>query len=171
MSKISQETFLEFSKPFISASKNVFETMIFSKIEPQKPSIKKDCKSRGDISAIMGLTGKMEKTGKNFSGMLVLSWPLETYLKIASAMLMETFTEYKDEISDVGAEISNMITGNSKRELKGLGYCLDMAIPSTISGKDHSISYLPGTVIILIPMISAHGGFYMEICFKENNDL
>jgi CheY-specific phosphatase CheX len=32
--------FLEFSKPFIAATKNIFETMVSCKIEAQKPSIK-----------------------------------------------------------------------------------------------------------------------------------
>ncbi|MBF0298075.1 MAG: chemotaxis protein CheX [Oligoflexia bacterium] len=165
---MSNQQFIEFSKPFIQAAKVVFETMIFTKIEPGKPSIKKDATSRGDVSAVLGVTGKYEKDGKQdeVRAMLVLSWPYDTYVKIANAMLMESFTEYNDAICDVGAEISNMILGNAKRDLRGLGYILDMSIPSTIGGPNHTINYPPGTTVVLIPIISAHGEFFMELCTK-----
>ncbi|MBF0362111.1 MAG: chemotaxis protein CheX [Oligoflexia bacterium] len=165
---MSNQQFIEFSRPFIQAAKVVFETMVFTKIEPGKPSIKKDTMSRGDVSAVLGITGKFEKDGKaeDVKAMLVLSWPYDTYVKIANAMLMESFTEFNDAISDVGAEISNMILGNAKRDLRGLGYILDMSIPSTIGGPNHTINYPPGTTVVLIPIISAHGEFFMELCTK-----
>ncbi len=162
--------FIEFSKPFVEASKNVFETMIFTKLETQKPIIKKDSTSKGDISAILGVTGNLNKDGVEvpYKGMLVLSWPYETYLKVASAMLMETHTKYSSEIADVGGEISNMVMGNAKRTLAEMGYTSSMAIPSLIEGPAHNLTYPNGTTVILIPINSAHGPFYMEICYIED---
>jgi len=157
--------FIEFSRPFIEAAKNVFETMVFTKLDPSKPEIKKDYRSRGDVSAVLGLTGTINK--KEYKAMLVLSWPHETYFKVASAMLMETFTEYTNEIADVGAEIANMIMGNTKRELTTMGYTTNMAIPSMIEGTGHSIKYPDNTTVILIPINSAHGPFFLEICYTE----
>jgi len=166
----SQTHFIEFSKPFIDAAKNVYETMIFSKLEPQKPVLKSDNISRGDVSAVLGLTGIIIRDEKKipYKGMLVLSWPYETYFKIASAMLMETFTSYSPEIADLGGEISNMIMGNAKRELSQMGYSTNMAIPSIIEGKDHTIKYPLGTTIIMMPMSSAHGPMFMELCYRED---
>lgn len=166
---MSNAQFLEFSKPFINASKVVFETMIFTKIDPSKPSLKKDDVSRGEISAVLGISGKYaspEEGEVEVRGMLVLSWPKDTYIKIANAMLMESYEDFNDEIADVGAEISNMIMGNAKRDLKEMGYSLDMSIPSMISGKDHTISYPSGVTVILIPIMSAHGEFFMELCYS-----
>lgn len=162
--------FIEFSKPFIEASKNVFETMIFSKLETKKPFVKEGTTSKGDVSAILGVTGVLTKDGKEtpYKGMLVLSWPYETYFKVASAMLMETHTKYSNDISDVGGEISNMVMGNAKRTLSEMGYSSNMAIPSIIEGPQHNLNYPNGTTIILIPISSAHGPFYMEICYKED---
>lgn len=165
----NQQSFIDFSRPFIDAGKNVFETMVFTKLEAGKPEIKKDYRSRGDISAVLGLTGNLQKNGtsKEYKAMLVLSWPYTTYYKIASAMLMETFTEYSNEIADVGAEIANMIMGNAKRELATMGYSTNMAIPSIIEGAGHSIKYPPNTTIVMIPLNSAHGPFFIEICYTE----
>jgi len=161
--------FLEFSKPFVDGIRNVFETMVFTKVATQKPSLKQGNTSKGDVSAVLGMTGEVTKDGEvlPFKGMLVLSWPLETYLKVAGAMLMAEYSEYNDEIADVGAEISNMIMGNAKRDLTPQGYKLDMSIPSMISGKDHNINYPNRTVVVEIPIESDHGVFYMELCYKE----
>lgn len=163
--------FLDFSKPFIDATKNIFETMVFTKIEPQKPSLKDSGVSKGDVSAVLGLSGTYTQGDVNTSyrAMLVISFPYETYCKVASAMLMEEHATYNDEISDVGGEICNMIMGNAKRDLGTLGYSTNMAIPSIIEGKNHSIRYPNDTTIVLIPIHCDHGPFYMEICYKDFN--
>ena len=164
------DRFIAFSKPFVEGAKNVFETMVFAKIEAQKPTLKKNQTSLGDVSAIMGLTGTIEIEGNtlDFKGMMVLSFPFGTYIKIASAMLMDEYTEFTDEIADVGAEISNIVTGNAKRDLKGLGYNIDMAVPTTISGSQHRIKYPEKTHVIVIPMKCEHGDFFMELCYQDS---
>lgn len=161
--------FIQFSRPFVDAAKNIFQTMVFTEIAPQKPEMKKDSISRGDVSAFIGLTGIVEKDGETaeFTGMLVLSFPFETYLKVASAMLMDEYSEYSDEIADVGAEITNIITGNAKRDLSALGFKIEMSVPTSISGKDHHIKYPDKTNVIMIPMDSAHGKFFMELCYRD----
>ncbi len=167
---MSDNNFIDFSRPFVEAAKNVFETMVYTKLDPQKPSIKKDNISKGDISAVLGMSGEIEKAGGkcNYKAMLVLSFPYQTYFKVAGAMLSDTYTAYVPDIHDVGGEIVNMIMGNAKRDLKGLGYSSNMAIPSMIEGKDHTIKYPAGTTVILIPVMSAHGEFFMEICYSES---
>lgn len=138
------ERFLEFSRPFIEASKKVFETMIFTKLDCGKPSLKESVTCYGDVTVLMGLNGKVkiDSVEMPFRGMLVLSFPMTTYLKIASAMLMTEYKEFGPDINDVGAEITNIITGNAKRTLRTMGYLIDMCIPSTVHGKDYAISYL-----------------------------
>ncbi|MDD4975340.1 MAG: chemotaxis protein CheX [Bacteriovorax sp.] len=167
---MSGEThFIEFSKPFIDAAKNVFETMVFTKLETQKPTIKSDSVSRGDVSAILGLSGELEKNGSrcHYKAMLVISFPYETYFKVASAMLGETYTSYVSDIHDLGGEIVNMVMGNAKRDLKTMGYTSNMAIPSMLEGINHSIKYPSGAHVVLIPFNSAHGPMFMELCYLE----
>ena len=161
--------FIEFSRPFVDAAKNVFETMVFTSLETQKPIIKNDFISRGDVSAVLGLSGELEKNGVrcHYKAMLVISFPYETYFKVSSAMLGETYTSYVPDIQDVGGEIVNMVMGNAKRDLKTMGYTSNMAIPSMLEGKSHSIRYPIGTHVVLIPFNSAHGPIFMELCYSE----
>ena len=44
-------------------------------------------------------------------------------------------------LHDLGGEIVNMVMGNAKRDLKAIGYSSNMAIPSMIEGKEHTIKY------------------------------
>jgi chemotaxis protein CheX len=163
------QRFISFAKPFISATRNVFETMANSKINPGAPQIKKEKKSWGDYSATLGLTGVITTDGvkKEFRGMLVISFPEQTYLKIASAILMEEHLSYNDDIADVGGEIVNIIVGNAKRDLNELGLVTEMAVPTMISGPEHIINYPKAAQIVLIPMDSDHGKFFMEICYSD----
>jgi len=165
----NESHFIEFSKPFIIAAKNVFETMVFTKIESQKPTLKKDDVFSGDISAVLGLSGEIDKNGRKmqYKATLVISFPYDTYFKVAGAMLGENYNSYVPDIHDLGGEIVNMIMGNAKRDLKNMGYTSNMAIPSMIEGKEHKINHPSETHIILIPFTSAHGILFMEICYIE----
>lgn len=165
----SNQRFIEFSKPFIDAAKNVFETMVYTKLDTGKPIIKEGNVSKGDVSSVLGLSGEYEKGEQPlpYKAMLVIAFPYSTYIKAASAMLMEEYTEYNAEIADVGGEICNMIMGNAKRDLKQLGYTTNMAIPSMVEGKDHSIHYPQKTLVVQIPINTSHGPMFMEICYTE----
>jgi chemotaxis protein CheX len=160
--------FLEFSKPFISATKNIFETMVSCKIEAQKPSIKNNLIGLGDVNATIALAGVSSKDGKDtpYEAMLVISFPFETYYKIAGIMLSNVYTEFVPEIRDLGAEITNMVMGNAKSDLTQMGYTTNNTIPKIIEGKT-SIIYPTEHNIVVIPFNCEHGVFYMELCYRE----
>lgn len=160
--------FIAFSKPFVDACKKIFTTMLFCELTAQKPYIKSDNASKGDISAIIGLSGEIERENITpYKAMLVISFPYQTYFNIASTMLGETYTSYVPDIHDLGGEIVNMIMGNAKRDLKEMGYSSNMAIPSIIEGPKHNITYPQGTTVIVIPFECSHGVFFMELCYSN----
>ena len=104
---MSQSNFVEFSKPFIDALKETFEMMVQTEIKPHTPKIKTSPIAHGDITAIIGMNGSVEKDGetKDFKGLLALSWPEPIYVALAGRMLFEEYTEYnsriqKDEFND-----------------------------------------------------------------------
>ncbi len=171
MEKTSNERFIIFSKPFIDAIKNVFTTMVFSELSSLAPDLRKqgEKKAKGDISIVMGLNGnfKSGEVVQSFKGMMVLSFSIPVYVKIANAMLSVDYKEFNDEIKDVGAEISNITTGNAKKALRALGYQIDMSIPSTVLGEGHQIQYPVDTQIVIVPFKSVHGPIVMELCYQD----
>ena len=170
MSK-TQVRVLEFAEPFIDAAKPIFETMARTEVVPGAPEIRTDQLSKGDYSFTLGVSGEFVGAdgGKSkYKGMVVISFPESTYLKIASAIFSEEYAEYSDEIADVGAEILNMIVGNAKRKLDEMGFTSSMAIPSSISGPNHIIRYPGPTTVSIIPIDSDHGPFFIEVAFQES---
>ena len=166
---MSDKNFVSFSKPFIDALKETFEMMVQTEIKAHSPKIKESPKAKGDITALIGMNGIVEKDGqqKDFKGLMALSWPEELYIKLAGRMLFEEYTEYCDEISDSGAEICNIVMGNAKNGLTPLGYKIDMATPSTIRGKNHEIKYPAKTTVVEIVISCDLGDFALELCYQE----
>jgi chemotaxis protein CheX len=166
---MSDSQFVKFSKPFLDALKDTFEMMVQTKITPHTPSIKTNSVAAGDITAMIGMNGTLEKDGviKDFKGLMAISWPEELYIKLASRMLFEEYTEYCDDISDTGSEICNIVMGNAKNGLSPLGYKIEMASPSTVRGKAHEINYPAKTTVIAMKIGCDIGDFTLELCYQE----
>ncbi|MCO4792284.1 MAG: chemotaxis protein CheX [Bacteriovoracaceae bacterium] len=160
------EAFLKFSKPFLDATKSVFETMISTTISSGKPEFRSGNASLHDITSIIPVSGTINDKD-NYSAQFVISFPEPTYIKIASAMIMEEYTVYSEEIEDVGNEISNIIMGNAKRDLTTQGYTTSMTVPNMIRGEGHVITYPKNTKIVSFPINCDHGEFIIEICFTK----
>lgn len=165
----STSNFVQFSKPFIDALTDTFELMVQTEIKCHSPKIKTNYVAKGDITAIIGMNGLLEQSGesKDFKGLMAISWPEDVYIKFASRMLFEDYTEYCEEISDSGAEIVNIVMGNAKGKLRPMGFQIEMATPSTIRGKQHEIKYPPKTTVIEITVSSDIGDFSLELCYQD----
>jgi len=164
------ESYVKFSKPFIDALKDTFKVMMSTEITTHSPKMKTDAKAHGEITAMIGMTGTVEKDGKqqDFNGLIALSFNKPTYLKIASAMLMQEFTDYHEDMEDTGAEIANIVMGNAKKVLVTQGYKIGLSTPTSIKGVDHQIKYPANTIVIETSISSALGDFVFDICYREN---
>ncbi len=146
--------------PFISATVEVLETMAFTKANVGKPYLKKEEIAAGDVSGVIGLTGER-------NGSVSVSFAEECILKIVSNMLGEEYSVVNDDIKDAVGELTNMISGQARKTLDGIGYKFDAAIPTVVVGKDHVISHISSGPMIAIPFDTPNGSFTIEICFDE----
>jgi len=163
------KNFLEFSKPFIEGLKEVFSTMMQTEVTPCSPKLKDCALTLGEFTAVIGMNGKLNKNGqsKNFRGQIGVSFSEEVFLKVASAMLMEEYTEYCEDIADTAGEIVNIVMGSAKKSLAPEGYEIGMATPTTIKGKNVEIKYPKGASTIVTAIESDLGTFTFEICYQE----
>jgi chemotaxis protein CheX len=164
------EAFVKFSKPFIDALKDTFKIMLSTELNAHSPKMKTHNKAHGEITAMIGMTGTVEKDGKvqDFNGLIALSFTKEVYLKIASAMLMQEFDDYHEDMEDTGSEIANIVMGNAKKILATQGYKIGMSTPTRIKGLNHEIKYPSNTTVIETSMSCALGDFVFDICYREN---
>ena len=149
----------EFINPFLEATMSVLKTMAFLEPIPGNPYIKKGGAASGDISGIVGITGEAE-------GSLCLSFSKGCILFIISKMLGEEQKEINEDVKDAVGELTNMISGDSRRRLQEIGHSFQGAIPSVISGPGHEVKHITRGPILSIPFTTQAGNFIVEVCFK-----
>lgn len=152
----------EFIDPFLLATMHVLSVQANLESSPGKPVAKKSgSEIVGDISGIIGIVSD------SFKGSVVITFPEQTFLKIMSKMLDEEITKIDKSIVDGAGEITNMIFGHAKVILNEKKYGIQTAIPSVVTGKDHSLSALTSGPVVVIPFVSEAGKFFVEICLSE----
>jgi chemotaxis protein CheX len=151
---------VKFINPFLEATIDVLKTMAFVEPIPGKPYLKKDNYAKGDISAIIGMTGAAK-------GSLALTFSESCIVKIVSNMLGEEIKEINGDIKDAVGEITNMVSGAARKKLEAEGFSITAAIPTVVSGKGHSIVHVMGGPSIIIPFTTEHGAFVVDVCLTE----
>ncbi|MCK5096969.1 MAG: chemotaxis protein CheX [Desulfobacteraceae bacterium] len=146
--------------PFINATINVLETMAFMEVNAGKPFLKTDLVAIGDITGLMGLTGVA-------NGTVAVTFQSKCILAIVSNMFGEKMDEINSEIIDAVGELTNMISGQARRELEETGRSFKAAIPSVVAGPQHSITHYTDGPRIAIPFHTDSGEFTIEVCFER----
>ncbi|MDO6487877.1 chemotaxis protein CheX [Colwellia sp. 6_MG-2023] len=152
---------VEFINPFLSSMLNVMSTMAHMELIPEKPTLKKDETSMGDVSGLIGMISPEAK------GSLSITFDAPLALATMKGMVGEAPDEINDEITDLVGEITNMVTGGAKRLLSEKGFDFDMATPIVVSGKNHSIHHKSKGPIVVIALRGELGKAYIEFSFDE----
>lgn len=147
----------EFINPFLTAAKNVLETMAQTPVSPKKPYLKREKTTYGEVTGIIGMTSN------EVSGSMIVSFSQQCILKIVANMLMEDLkSSIDDEVVDAVGELTNMICGGAKAQLAKTDYKFNLAIPSMVVGKDVMITHYTNDPIIVIPFVTENGLFVVE---------
>ncbi len=149
----------EYINPFLDATLSVIKTMAFLEPVAGKALIKKNVAACGDVSGIVGITGEVE-------GSLCLTFTNACLLHICSKMLGEEQKEINEDVKDAVGELTNMISGDSRRRLQEIGHTFQGAIPSVVSGQGHEVKHITKGPILSIPFNTDAGNFVVEVCFK-----
>ncbi len=153
---------VEFINPFLSATKNVLETMCQTAVKAHKPSLKEDTYSYGAITGIIGMASD------SISGCMVLSFSESCILRVVANMLYEEPKEkIDDEVVDAVGELTNMICGGAKAQLAKLNHKFDLATPTMVTGQGIEIAYRTEAPTIVIPFSTEYGDFVVEANLAE----
>lgn len=147
--------------PFIQSTVNVLSTMAQTTPVVDAPALKKDKLTWGSVTGIIGMAGK-EVTGN-----LVVSFDEGSILGIVSKMLMEEFKEVNNDVVDAVGEITNMISGGTKKLLSELGFTFDMASPIILVGKGIEMTQLSKSPVLSVPFKTDRGQFVLEACLAK----
>ena len=149
----------EYVNPFLEATVSVLKTMASLEVVPGRPFIKKDSSACGDVSGIVGITGETE-------GSLCITFSRDCILQVVTKWFGEEAKEINDDVKDAVGELTNMISGDSRRRLQEVGFTFHGSVPSVISGPGHEVKHITRSPILSIPFTLNGNGFVVEVCFK-----
>lgn len=150
---------IEIAKPFVTATSNVLSTMAGITPTPGQPYVKKNNVAKGDVSAVVGITGH-----KN--GSISVTFTKQCAIAVVKAMLGDDVQDIIQDTKDAVGEVTNMISGQARAALAEMGMVFQGATPSVIMGDGHTISHVTKSPIIAIPFQTTHGEFTVEFCLE-----
>jgi len=145
---------------FIDSTLEVLQTM--AKVKSQKDSLfirGKDAVS-GDISAIISIVSPKQR------GSMAISFEESCFLYVVGELLGEKQEKIGPENSDAAAELCNQIFGITKRRLNEMGWELQPAIPTVITGPGHRIQHQAAGPCIAVRFSTPSGFFTIETALE-----
>ena len=151
---------VRFINPFLDGVVEVLTKMARLNPVAGKPFAKSNDAAYGDVSGIIGMTG-------DAIGSLALTFSEECIIGIVSNMLGESYTEINKDVMDTVGELTNMISGASRKLMEKDNLKVFAAIPSVIFGKDHSVRHVIHGTSIVIPFHTESGDFVIDVCLQS----
>lgn len=152
---------MDFAKKIINSTEEIFNTMIFMEISSASPlregSEIIDC----HVSAMIGLSG-------DFNSMLSIHCPDQVGMAITGAMLGMEVEKIDEDVKDTLGEIANMLAGGLKESFSAENISLELAIPTTVTGKSYTVSSPTKSDRVIIPFDLEQGRFFVEIKYSLN---
>lgn len=143
--------------PFLKTTINMFLEMFHFKPNYGKPHVVSSFGNhRWEISGVIGLVGSVQ-------GVVVirLTKVLAERLLHKSGLETSSPEEESQLIDEMVGEFVNIISGNALDELSGRD--LDISVPVTIQGKNHTIAWPNRGPIIGIPFYTPYGPFEVQV--------
>ena len=110
------------------ASREVFELMLGCQLTVPEAGFAEVL----DVTSMVGLAGEL-------CGVLSIRCNQESAILMASKMLGVEPNEVGAELSDALGEIGNMVAGNFKNKIAGLGDSCMLSVPTVIMGNDYDV--------------------------------
>ncbi|MGH9745486.1 MAG: chemotaxis protein CheX [Candidatus Acidiferrales bacterium] len=118
--------------PLIELSaREVFELMLGCQLK----SLEDASESGLDITSMVGLAGQL-------CGVMSLRTSKDSAALMAFKMLGEETDKDSQEVRDAFGEVCNMVAGNFKNKISGLGEGCMLSVPTVITGTDYSLHSL-----------------------------
>jgi chemotaxis protein CheX len=129
----------------------VFKTMLDIEITHGEPHQKETNRSSADITGLMGFTGDKR-------GTMSFNMSKEGILAIYTRLMQEPCDAITSEVVDAVGELTNIISGQARKELEAIGLHLTAHVPMVFVGAGASVTVATRGAIITIPFTFAIDG-------------
>jgi chemotaxis protein CheX len=141
---------------FIQGANHVFKTMLDLELSHNEPYIKDTNRSSADVTGVMGFTGDKR-------GTMAFSLTTSGAVAIYERLMHERFNNVSSEIIDAMGELTNIISGQARKELEALDLHLMGHVPLIFVGQGVSVTLATKGKIIVIPFTFTIDGVTQEM--------
>jgi len=124
------------------ATREVFETMLGCELTRAENA----AGGSFDITAMVGLAGQMR-------GVLTVRCNAKSATLMVSKMLGLEPAEGSPDVLDAIGEICNMVAGNFKNKIPGMGDGCMLSVPTVITGGDYRLRYLAASAALEVSLL------------------
>jgi chemotaxis protein CheX len=150
----------EYLTPFIKNTPHVLKTMASAKAKFRELYFSNDLRIFGDISGIIGLSGKAEGTV-----VITFHWALARTI-IARMMQVDEESVNVELIHDGVGELVNIISGATKKDFVGKPYHFELSLPTVVVGSGHQIGHPDDASIAVLIFDVGDDSFALQVCLK-----
>jgi chemotaxis protein CheX len=135
---------VKFINPFVVAAQTVFKTMLSIDLTLGKPSLKEAKTTSGDVTGIMSMVGDRK-------GTIAISFREKGALFVFNSLMGDDAQVICPEVVDAIGELTNIISGQARKEFENTGVNLKASIPMVVVGKDVETNFITKLPIIELP--------------------
>lgn len=121
-----------------------------------------------DFDKPCDLSGVISIFQENIQGILSLGFQRDMIFSLMKKIYNREFTAVEQPIIDGVGEITNSVYGQVKREMNENGFELQMAIPSVIVGRGHSIMHYSNRPTLILPVRTELGDFHASVILENS---
>ena len=152
---------VKFINPFVTAAQVVFKTMLGIDTNMGKPILKDVRATSGDVTGIMGLVGDKK-------GTIAISFREAGAMFVFRTLVGDECTKIGPEVVDSIGEVTNIISGQARKEFEKAGINLKAAIPMVVVGHNVELNFITKIPIISLPFyFSMNDNGEKEVMFLD----
>lgn len=150
----------EYIAPFVDSVKDFFSTMLGCACYESDPGEAVGEAEPKEIASIVGLGGPAR-------GIVALLFTKRAALNISSRLLGTEVSVVDETVSDVVAEVANIVAGSAKAKLSAAtGSTIDLSLPTVFRGTGYTIHYPSQATWAEIPFTCSLGSFTLRVTFE-----
>jgi chemotaxis protein CheX len=135
---------VKFINPFVVAAQMVFKTMLNIELSLGKPTLKDARTTSGDVTGIMAMVGDRK-------GIIAISFKEKGALFVFNSLMGDDASSICPEVVDAIGELTNIVSGQARKELENAGVNLRASIPMVVVGQGVETNFITKLPIISLP--------------------
>ncbi len=151
---------VKYINPFVLAAQTVFKTMLGIEVAMGKPSLKESRTASGDVTGIMSLVGDRK-------GTVAISFRDKGALFVFNSLVGDSAEKMSPEVIDAIGELTNIISGQARKEFENNGINLKASIPMVVVGREVETNFITKLPIVSLPFNFSINNGDKELMFLD----